>query len=565
MRRRPATIERFTVIMWLGAGACAGQIGSDPEDPATAPSPAGSAPAGRPATGGAAPAGGQAASPAPAPPAGTLPGVPLRRLTNREYLATLRDLLAIQLPPLELLPEERVDGFDNNAAALTVSPVLAEQYLMAAESAARLAGANLAAVAPCATAATDACAAEIAGTLGKRAWRRPLSPDEVATLVRLYQSGKGQGGFRAGVELVIRALLFSPNFLFRVEVGVPAEGRPGLLRPTSWEMATRLSYFLWGTMPDGVLFDTAEKDALRTAAQVRAQAERMLQDRRARGATASFLEQWLDLDQIGKEAKDEKVFPKLTAPMAPLLRKEADAFLEHAVWQGDVRSLFTASESFLNAKLAAYYGVAGPRGETLERAPLDAPRRAGVVTLGGVLSMLAGPEQTAPTLRGLFVREKLLCERMPPPPPTVNNNRPPPVRTSTTRERIAQHAKDPSCAGCHQLIDPIGFGLEKFDGAGLYRETDGGKPIDDAGEVVGHEIGRFRGAAELGQKLAASRSTGACLARQWFRFGTGRTEATDDEPTLTWLAGELSPTAPIRGLLAALTQTDAFLYRPVTP
>jgi hypothetical protein len=486
----------------------------------------------------------------------------MRRLTRAEYTATVRDLTGVSDDVADAFPsEEIVRGFENNAAALTFPPVLAEKALAAAEAlGARVAG-GLAGKLPCASNAADAaCARAFIGDFGRRAWRRPLAPDEIARFEKLFAMGSVQDGFGRGVQMVTASLLVSVPFFYRVEIG---EGPPNARQPTSWEMASRLSYLLWGTMPDDALFAAAEKDQLRTREAIRAQAERMLASPRAREAVATFHHSWLGLDEAPTINKDPKMFPAFTPEVRAALVDETHAFLHEVAWGGQSGSLwdlFTGRFTFVNATLAKYYGVAGRSGADFQRAEPDGERRAGILTQATLLAIHSGFDQTSPVLRGKMVRERFLCGLLPVPPPTVAATASPPSSTRTTRERAAQHAADPSCSGCHRLMDPIGFGFEGWDPAGRPRAMEAGQPVDDGGEVLDADVGAFRGLAELGRKLAASADARACFVRQWFRFGYGRLEGAADAATLAALDTALrGSNGRYRELLLALTQTAAFL------
>jgi hypothetical protein len=410
----------------------------------------------------------------------------------------------------------------------------------------------------------EPCARAFIEGFGKRAVRRPLTGEEIDRFVGLWRAGKQRLHFDEGIEMVVQAMLQSPHFLYRVEVGEPPAKGETVRRPTPWEQASRLSYMLWGTMPDDELFAAAEADALRTPEQIGAHAQRMIADPRARANVASFFAQWLQLDEIDHLDKDVAVYPRFSSEIRPLLRKEIATFIDHVVWDsgGGVEELLTADYSFMNRRLAEYYGVTGPTGEAFERVDLDPTRHAGILTQAGILASLAKPNQSSPVHRGKWVRERLLCEELMPPPPNVEVTPPNLDPGLTTRERFSQHRESPFCSACHEMMDPIGLGFEHFDGAGLWRDEENGRPVDDSGEIVGTDTpGPFRGPVELGEKLARSQQVRECVTLSMFRFAYGRTEAHEDERSLELLR-ERFATGQIAELLAALTETDAFLYLP---
>ncbi|WP_437639840.1 DUF1592 domain-containing protein [Sorangium sp. So ce854] len=501
---------------------------------------------------------------------------PLRRMTRFEYNNTIRDLLGDDSAPADaFVVEEEALGFNNQAAALGVTPLLAEQLMKASEAIAARAARDLERLlAGCdpAVQGPDACAAELIERLGKRAFRRPLTPQEIERLERLFAWGNEEHGFSTGVEVVIQSMLQSPHFLYRVELGMPDPAGEGVVPLSDHEIASRLSYLLWSSMPDDALFAAADAGELRTAEQIAAQARRLLDDPRARAAVANFHAQWLQLTRIDTITKDAAVYPRFHGGLPALLRAETEAFLEHVVFEdeaGDVATLLTAPYSLMNAELRAFYGVEAPADGAAAPGdfaivPLDPAQRAGFLTHASLLSVLAKPDQSSPVHRGKFVRERLLCHTLPPPPPDVDIQ-PPAVRPGIpTRRRFEQHAQDPACSGCHRLMDPIGFGFENYDGIGLYREADQLVPVDASGEIVGSRgtDGRFDGAVELAHLLAESDEVRQCVARQWFRFGYGRAEQAEDGCSMSQIQQAFAESGHnIRALLVALTQTDAFRYR----
>ena len=282
-----------------------------------------------------------------------------------------------------------------------------------------------------------------------------------------------------------------------------------------------------------------------------------------------FYEQWLLYKNLDVIAKDDGVFPNYGSDIAALQRQEIEAFLGHVIWEGEgsLEAFLTADYTFVNDQLAAFYGIDGTFGSEFTK--VERPGQAsGVVTQGGVMSVFSKPNQTSPVSRGLYVREHLLCQ-IPPPPPDDVDLRPPEVdEDSTTRERYAQHSEDPACAGCHVLMDPLGFGLENYDGVGRWRDNENNTPIDASGVLAfaGLEMDAeaFDGPVELGAKLQLSPDMTSCVARQWFRFAYGRTESAElDACTLAQIDQSFANADyNLRELMVGLTQTDAFLYRP---
>ena len=499
----------------------------------------------------------------------------IRRVTRVEYENTLRDLLgdtsglAADFPP-----EEKRLGFDNNAEALSISPVLAEQYMLAAESAATTAvDARWSALVPCAVTTADAAAVSDCGgafiaAFGKKAYRRPLDPDDVAALTAAFNAGKATD-LKTGIRLVIEVALQSPRFLYRVELGSAAQPGQAVVKLDDWEMASRLSYLLWHSMPDDALFAAAAAGTLTDAAGVQAQVRRMIDDPKARSVAADFNAQWLRVGEIGSVEKMTSVFPGYSASIAALMEQETTRFLDSVTWDGagDLTTILTAPFTMVNGPLASYYGMSGVTGAAFVKAPLDGTHRAGVLSQGGLLSLLAKANQTSPVHRGKFVREQLLCDQLPPPPANLMIKPPELSSTLTTRQRFTQHSIDPACTGCHHLMDPIGLGFESFDGAGVYRATENGQPVDDSGEIKDSDVtGPFHGVAEMAAKLASSEQVRSCVTAKWFRYGYGRGETDADACSMEALKAQFAAGGyKIRDLIIALTQTDAFLYRLVVP
>jgi hypothetical protein len=462
---------------------------------------------------------------------------------------------------------------------LVVSPLLAEAYLTTAEELASTHGdALLAGLSACAGAGIDqdACAADadtFIRDFGKRAYRRPLTEAEVAAHHDLFIQGAalGESAYdpKAGLELVVAAMLQSPHFLYRVEFGMPNPDGNGVVALTSYEIASRLSYLLWNTMPDVALFEAADADELRTPEQIEIQARRMMDTPRAREAVKNFHRQWLRLDDIEPSiralGKSPEIYPDFYSGLLPLWQQETEAFIDHAVFEenASIEVLFTAPWTMMNEELATFYGVTGPVGPEFVRVELDPQRYAGIMTQAGLLAYHSKPDRSSPIHRGKFVRETILCQN-PPPPPDIIPEPPDVDLNQTTRDQFVEHALDPLCAGCHRLMDPIGFGFEHFDGIGRYRETEWGLPIDASGELVETvDIdGTYNGAVELAGLLGSSEQVKDCVVTQWFRFGYGRPETDDDTCSMDQIREAFAAADyDMKELIIALTKTDAFRYR----
>jgi hypothetical protein len=490
---------------------------------------------------------------------------PVRRLTGAEYDNTVLDLLGVGGNPASAFVSDSIElGFDNNAEANIVSPLLLEQYVTAAEQISEQALAKPSLL-PCTpTAATEAtCALSFIDRFGAKAFRRPLTAEERTKLNNLYREGRSKGTFSTGIQYVIQAALLSPPFLYRVELGTP-ETFAGAVKLSGYEIASRLSYLFWASMPDEALFNAAAAGELSTPEGIALQARRLLASPRARTAVARFTAQWLSLDQVEQLKKDSIAFPQFTPAVAASMRQEAERYVDDIFWNGaaSIGSLLTSTHSYVDANLAPLYGVSAVAG--WQRVQLDATRRVGLLTRSSTLAANAHENQTSPVLRGKFIRERLLCQTLPPPPADVNVELPQLDPNLTTRERFAQHRAAVACQGCHTLMDPLGLGFENFDAVGRWRDTENEKPIDATGELTSTSVptSPFDGAAALSAKLAALPDLDKCMARQWFRYTFGRAETAADNCTLELLNRELvASKGNMRDLLVAFTRTDAFLYR----
>ena len=470
----------------------------------------------------------------------------LRRLTHSQYNHTLRDLLGDQTSPAsQFPPEDFINGFRNQSRGQSLSPLLIEGYSAAAEKLAKAAfrGGDTHHLIPCSPSA--ACRTRFVKEFGLKAFRRPLDAGEQARYEALMKSDPD---FLKSAETVVEAMLQSPNFLFHLDTTPDPKLK-------AWATASRLSYALWDSMPDAALFEAAEKGELSTAAGVEKQARRLLADPRAREALNEFTSQWLRYDRMTIATKDRRKYPLFTRETANSLMDEATAFVSDLVWNNhDFMTLFTADYAHPNQEVARIYGLAAPA-KDFDRVPFPAgSERAGILGEGLYLAQTAKPEDSSPTARGLFVREQFLCQHVPDPPPGVNTNLPPvtEAKPQTNRDRMVEHATNPTCANCHKLMDSIGFGMEKFDATGARREQvtlefhgvgeTEGKParvlrtinlkIDTAGTVAGIPNSQFNSPAELGAILAKSAQCQECVVRQYFRYTAGRLDTEADRPLI---------------------------------
>ena len=488
----------------------------------------------------------------------------LRRLSRVEVDATVRDLLGDdQGRGRRLLPADSTDPFDNDYRLQTASGALVEAAeALAVELAdAALADPQLRArLLPCQpTGPNDvACLRAFVESFGRRALRRPLSEEEIEHFMTLQPYSVEAADFDFGVKLVIRAMLQEPAFLYRVELGEPVSGQPGIFRLSRYELATRLSYFLIGTTPPDWLIDQAAAGELDTKDGVKAAANRLLTDPLAKEQVERFHALWLGYHRL----------PHAIA-LTTAMQQESDALVDRIVFteNSDYFTLFTSSESFVNATLATQYGLSGFTGGTgFQWLPYGAAPRKGLLSHGSVLSQGTKFADSSPTQRGIFVRNRLLCQEIPPPPPGVNVDEAPTSASPCKKARYQAHASG-GCKNCHDTIDPIGFGLERFDREGRDRTTDDGLancPIEGEGKVVGSPAGdlTFNGADGLADALIASGAFEKCVVTQVFRFSQGRREGANDIPgilarTDSFKAGQRN----FQALLLDIVSDETFGFR----
>ncbi|MBT9560065.1 MAG: DUF1588 domain-containing protein [Myxococcales bacterium] len=506
-----------------------------------------------------------------------------RLLTRLEYDLAAGDLLftTTTIARDTFPPENHALGFENNADAHLPSPALVEAQMEAARVLADdTVTHRLAQVAPCAVQGGDAAACRDAVTaeLGRRAFRRPLAPIEHALLKLAWDAGATTSGLAGGVALTIRTALLSPQFLYRVTEVLAGDVEGAAIPLTGYELAERLSFFLWSSMPDDELLAAAASGLLDTADGLESEARRLLTHPRALDTIDSFHRQWLELDKL---AHIEKTLPEgLTSAgitieaLRESWRESMEAFVHSAVLPpGDgLAGLLGSSTVYVDDVLAVVH--AGAPSSAEDYLPWAAPEaeRAGLLTQPAILAILANGSQSSPIRRGLFVRDRLLCQPIPPPPADVVITPPDPDPNATTRERFAEHTANEKCAGCHTLIDPIGFGFEHYDHLGRWRDTENGLPIDATGALTWVQgdpaaEGPFDGAIELADRLAASPRVASCVAEHWYRFAMGRgTSAPADGCNLTQVSGAfVAAGGDVTELLVAIVRSDAFRFRPGTP
>ena len=501
----------------------------------------------------------------------------VRRLTHSQYDNTVRDLLGdYSRPAAHFPPEDYVDGFKNQLRYQNMPPLLVDAYSASAEKLALNAfrAGDINHLVPCqpSGAGDVKCRDQFVRTFGARAFRRTLRENEFKRYAAAFTAqATATGKFLEGARTVVEAMLQSPNFLFHMEVGPDG-------RSVDYDIASRLSYFLWDSMPDQALFDAAEKGELRKSVGREAATRRLLADPRAHQAVDEFFDEWLRFDRVLNSSKESRRFPEFSLEMAGNMVEETRRLLDHLTWDDvNFMELFTADYAYLSADLASLYKLPAPSGQfELVSFPGGSPR-SGLLGQASFLAANAGPTETSPTQRGIFIREQLLCQQVPPPPPNVDTNlaQANAERPLTRRQRMTEHEANQLCASCHRLIDPIGFGLESFDAMGRLRQREtvliesatGNRKddqkidldLDTNGEVAGIPNASFSDAKRLGAILAQSRVCQECIIRQIFRYAFGRMETSADEDTIHQLFGVFRDSGfHFKDVLVALVKAPQF-------
>ncbi len=498
------------------------------------------------------------------------------RLTVRAYAASVTALLGREVEGLtsDLPSDVARDGYNNQVAALTLTPEQAAGFQLGAERAAQLVTGDDALrieLMGCDVLAGErrSCLEQFAASFSRRAYRRPVD-GEAERLVALAEAVQAEAdavgatmyGGMADVAAIIAAVLQSPQFLFRSEVGVATDSA-GVRRLDGYELATRLSYLLWGEGPDEALLAAAESGALDTADGLEARAREMLADPRAQAHFEDFFAQWLQLGAIFLGTIDPQRFPAYGAPLQQAMYEEVQRLLADFAWSegADFMQVFTAAYGYADAALAEIYGVPAPGDGGLGRVELGpAQQRAGILSTAGVLSMTSHATEPSVVNRGLLVRTQILCDAIPPPPPNVPDLIDDP--TLSASELQDMHTSDPACASCHVSIDPIGYGLEMYDAIGALRAEPTEAEIRELPRyIAGIDDSEFYGAVELGELVAGLPEVKRCVADNLYRWSLGR-EDDDDQCGVAPLVDELEDSDnAFSAMVVALVRSDAFRFK----
>lgn len=486
----------------------------------------------------------------------TISASAMRRLSRVQYQQTIYDLLGVTVDTMAL-PEDVKDPFDDDSSTQLVSPALIAAFENIAQqaSAAVLADANLRnRVVGCIPSGPNdsQCFNTFVTTFGRRAYRHPLTQMEIDEFMALQSFAVEDMNFYTGVDTVLRVVLQDPAFVYRYEIGKPVDNAPGWARLNGFEVATRLSYFIWGGPPDDALLDAAARGDLDGKDGVTTQTTRMLQDPKARTRMERFHAMWLGYDK------------PTSTPLLQSMRKESDALVDRAVFDGTApwTTLFTSPETFIDDSLATQYGL--PKPGSAKWVSYGSTGRAGILSQASFLSVAAKFSDTSPTQRGKFIQDRLLCSPVPPPPPNVKADAPPPATGSVVCkfDRYSMH-RTGGCASCHDRLDGVGFGLEQYDQNGVFRTVEADHPecmIAGQGNLPG--VGGFSGPGQLGTMLAQGQQLDSCVVKQAFRFAMGHRETGDDDALLARVLGRFRGSqAKFSEVVIGIVTDDAFFFR----
>jgi len=485
---------------------------------------------------------------------------PMRRLTAVEFDYAAADLFGeAGATGVELLPSDEITAGYANNSVITLQPNQVEKFQSAARRIAEGTVTRVDKLVPC-SGDKEKCALDFIDRVGRRAMRRPLETEESDLFAKMYRDKAKATDHAQGIRLIVETMLQYPSFMYRPIVGVET-AKDGVRKLTKWELAGRLSFFLWNSVPDDELMESAEAGKLETPSGIREQTERMMQDDRFDRSLKAFSVQWFDVGAIAPD-KNPADFPNFNQEVWGSMRDGLAQFFAHAVRNGgDMTTLMTGPFAFANKKTATIYGVPA-KSDTLELFDTNPAQRGGLMTQAGVMAALGNTEVSRPIKRGLFVRNRLLCQDPPPPPPEGV----PPFEAAgdnlTVREMLEAHRADPTCASCHTFFDPPGLAFSHFDGVGQYHEMEKGKKVDASGTLIDTDVdGDFTNAIEFMNMLKDSSLVAACVSTQIFRFAIGRLEEDGDkcaqEATVKQFADSQQS---LPGLFTSIATSDSFRF-----
>lgn len=490
---------------------------------------------------------------------------PLRRLSSAELENVVDDLFDGLVSVEANLPSSdglAFSGFSTEPEANPVNARLIEAQLEAAEAIALSAVGALPAILPCASSdPSESCARTFIDRYAARAMRRPISGDVRDELLDAYRLGRSEG-FEGGMATMIAHLFMRPETLYLIERGEKERGGVLELRPE--ELAARLSFFLWGSIPDEALWEKALDGSILDEAVLRAEAERMLEDDRARRGVGRFIREWARVEALDPNEKDETLYPGFDRELAASMIAELELFALDLFRNGDLTDLYGSDETYIDANLASFYGVEA-NGSGFEKISLPGNERRGVLTKPAILASLASAREGNYIQRGKFVLEQVFCQPVPAPPSDALAQNPSFPEGSSNREMSEIRRAIPSCTSCHELLDGIGLSFDHFGAAGEYRETDSlGRPIDDSGQLIASVdvAGEYQGVGELTDKLVGSEDARACMSVQLFRYAFSRREAGHDLCAIREIDTEFESSGrALRSLVLAVASSDAMKNR----
>ncbi len=494
-------------------------------------------------------------------------GLVLPRLTASQYYDTLENLFGDPIPQMDLEADTNPYLFFTiGASTTTVSELGVQQYEESAHAIAEMVfgdAARATELMGCAPASPgDACVTGYLDHVGRRLFRRPMSGEEQMRWHGIANSLAGGDALR-GVRYAIAGMLQSPLFLYRAELGEPDPADPSVRRYTGYEMASRLSFLLTNAAPSDELLDAAQRGELDDASGIHEHATRMLESEASRAAVQAFFAQYFDLVRLDRVERDPALHPSYTPTLISAMRTELELLVDDLVFRqdGDMRTLYSTRNTFVNDELASHYGLSAPSANAVTFVPVELPAsgpRRGVLTLGAFLTMNAHQTETSPTLRGKFVRERVLCQTVLAPPDNVNLDLSQEMGETprTLRERLEQHRDNPECSGCHAFLDPPGMFFEIFDGIGLHRTTEGGLPIDASGDLDGVPLAD---ATALGDTLRDDVRVPRCMVKQLYRHANGRLEEEGELRQIVELSDAFAASGyRFQDLLLALATSEGF-------
>jgi len=484
------------------------------------------------------------------------PALHARLLTPSQYDNTVTDLVKVDGDPAKNF---------GGGVATQLDDLGVELRANAAADIAHQAVLSLANWSPCVSPPADAtaCEQQIIDKIGPQVYRHPLATDERAELQTLFDAGVQEKDFATGVEWFLSGVLQSPDFLYQLSKLQTAEVSGKLVAIPPYELASRLSYFIWDSTPDDALYAAASSDALLDSAGLQSQLDRMLKDPRFLRGVTGFYTSWLNLGGFREVARDD---PAFTTDIASSLRTSllmSATELYRGMTPPNVSSLFSGTSYYLNGTLRTFYGLPGTD-TAFSPTEMPSEERRGILTHPGLMALLARPDQSNPISRGLFIRRTILCQSLPPPPAGVVIPPLPPVAAGlSTRDRLDQHTKVALCASCHDLIDPPGFALENFDQVGRHRTADSGKATDTSGTMsgAGDLDGAFATGGDLLSRMAQSQDVKACFAQKYFEYAVSRLAADEDACSVDALKQDFVPSGDLLALVMSIANTDSFRFR----